>query len=82
MPALTKDQLRAILRDRDTNVHVLSVLNYDEGEDRFFCHIEQSAAPHPGATVHIPAVALPYLVNEWAEPSELVGRSFQLREPS
>lgn len=59
-----------------TEVHVGS---YDEGLDTFKLAVDDGIATLPAFDV--PAVVLPYLVGQFGEPSEFVGKVFELKMP-
>lgn len=54
----------------------LVVHSYDEANDTFNCEVEDLNYNYE--PFNLPAVLLPILIGQGGEPSELVGRTFEL----
>lgn len=59
----------------------IQIKSFNFIKDSFACQIDQAEAPHPGYRCEVPAAALPFMINQWGNPDELVGKTFRLLDP-
>lgn len=64
-------------------VQYIEVEQYNENDDTFVCSTAEQVGQRNGDAIlfTVPGIVLPALIREYGEPSELVGRTFEVSLP-